>query len=179
VPAKFVGLPNIKHVAMPEGSDMCFAACVAAVSGECIDDAHEGLMASDVSQANGETAPPNFETAVRIGSKIVGITPIESPMEGVGETAGILERVYQELRLRNPVALLALHTREDDTKFPHWTLLAGLLEDADTITNVAVMDPKQAEMIYEEPVSLVRLVDDSLPLPGAYAYTLNSVNIVG
>ena len=184
---EFIGQtqPYIKHVAMPADSELCFAACVAAASGTALEEAQAGLLRAGLSQADGATNAPMSQTAVRVaneqGDRIVMVDPLETPWESSGETRIIMRRIFQQLQLRRPVAVLALHPREESEDFLHWTLLTGYVEDAGTTIQVGIMDPKASEITYEDPDSsggLEGLIDRSLPMPGAYAYALQTIPIL-
>jgi hypothetical protein len=171
--AEFFGQEGIGHVTMPADSELCFAAGIAAVSGTTINEAHAALRSSHLSKENGETSAMLTKKHVIIGDRAVFIHPLETPLEGTGTTTGIVERIFSQLDIQRPVAVLSLHERSDTSEFLHWTLVKGYWQEEGTTTSVEVMDPLQRETSRQDLDSFIHMIDRSLPLPGAYTYALN------
>lgn len=185
VPEDFGNRPVMQHVAMPRGTELCFPAIAAAVSGAPLEDAHAALLREGVSNEDGGTDPPAIEEpkivpiTFEAGRSMFIIEPVETPAEGVFQTDPLMERIQHELAARKLLALLALHPKEESDSgedFMHWTLLIGEApKQTGGTAKIRVMDPKASEIVQTSVDDIRQLVDRSYPMPGAYVYAVRSV----
>src|SRR5690349_16970085 len=117
---------TIEHVKQPEGTEWCFAACVASATGRGADDLpaiNQALMDSFISDETGAASPP-WEPAEVEGTRVETVFGYEN-QDPEAAYASVKEHLERGAR----IALLHKKTADPGSGM-HWVLFAdGVLMD--------------------------------------------------
>lgn len=172
--ATFVGNPNALHVAQPEESELCFAACVSSkLGGISLAEIHQSLVDSFVSDDDGSTSAPMGSQEVTIAGRQLNIEPIYAYRDDL-DTAGVIELIDEQLRESNEVVLLHKKTSDQDDPRYHWVLLTGYKMFGKDVADVKIMDPEAQLVKSIDPIEVVDMIDRSIKAGAVFAYSLVS-----
>lgn len=171
--AEFVGNPNIPHVQQPAGSEQCFVAIVAAVTGGEVEPAQTALQAAAIVGEDGSAAPIVGRKVVEVGDKQLTIEPVFGAFdeaEGPEDVIGLIDEQFVAAR-----AVALLYKKTDGPSTYHWTLLTGnFQDDAGETIATEVMDPLRDRKESFVPRRVARMIERSLEDMGVFAYAISS-----
>lgn len=171
---EFIGRTDIKHIAQPEDSDLCFATIATTLTGGDIEGAHRGLVRSNLSQEDGLTVAPMQAVAVALEGVELKVDPIVTPLEFEISSDEVMQRIYEQFDQKNPVALMhKKNTKPDDNEY-HWSLLVGREVSQKATEYITVMDSMQPAMAQLRPEMIEDLIDRSLNYAGVGACALST-----
>lgn len=170
---KFVGDPEIQQVAQPQGTELCFASIVSAMTGSSVAEAHEVLVANDLSQTDGSTGPMG-ETRLEVAGSVLDIKPVIDPFSGIDKSETVIERIDEKLLAARAVALLYKKTDNSEDDRHHWALLTGYLQQDGQKGAMRVMDPLRPRIGYLRRRQLEDIIKRSMDFMGVYAYALSA-----
>lgn len=174
---RFVGNPTLSQVRQPEGSELCFAALSASVSGEALSDVDQALRQAFLSEADGSTSPPFGDKRVVLGDsgKTLSIEVVQGYDQEASDVEGVIKNIDAKLREGTPVALLFNKTDDPEIARLHWVLLTGYTyaRDSDIIEGVSIMDPEREDKYLANPLEVVEMIDRSMGTTGVFAYAMS------
>lgn len=182
MPEKYVGVIGIDHLKQPEGTEFCFATCVAAFVGSEveIDQVQMSLENAYVSDEDGTTPPPEERQEVPILGSMdyVTIDVIQGPEQDTPDAVNIFERITESLGQEKPVLLLYKKTTEPDDDSLHWVLIKGYVEnDSPTESKTfEVVDSLADDIIQVPDTEIIDMIDRSIQSRGVFAYNLELGN---
>lgn len=169
--AEFVGRTDIRQVTQPEGTEWCFAAIVAAVAKhQPIDQVHQALVDSDISDTNGYTKCPPEDREVQVtDGEMLKLEPF------VGfNTEALMTAINQRFKARKAVALLHIKNDDELDTRNHWTLLTGRYSIDGETQLVFLMDPLQQHREVVEPSEVADMIERTIDFNcGAYACAMS------
>jgi hypothetical protein len=163
---RYVGQTGIKQLQQPGGSELSFAAIIAAVASEHIHSAHEALVKSGISSAAGRSFVPRGQTELTIGNAMV-----TTKSYICSEAALLLEAIKYKHNANQTVALLQKENSDPADPHHHWSLVAGHYENEGQIMLFSLMDPHQAQRTYVDPAELSAQVDQTIAYNGGIYVT--------
>ncbi len=161
---RFEGQSGIVHVPQPEGSELCFAAIVSAVSHCPIDQADSALRLSGISEADGTTPAPSEEQELTFDQSNIMITirPFMST-----ETDRFIALINQRFAAKQAVAVLHKTVDDPDDIRHHWTLFTGHhLDEAGQTKKYGAMDPLKDSRTYPKPPEVEALIKRTIEYNG-------------
>ncbi len=174
---RFIGKNGIGHVAQPEGTEFCFAACVASLFNGDVSGVQMSLENAYISLADGVTDPPKTREEIPLLGEdyLLVIDPIQTPDVQAGDTLKVVEEIAEKLQEGSAVALMYKKEPGFDDDGYHWVVLAGYLEDHERVNHVLVMDPLAEEIRAVDPEEVLDMIDRSINFMGIFAYSIELV----
>jgi len=169
---EFVGYKGARHVRQPVGSELCFAAIVASMSGADVTEAHQVLGEAELSEADGTTFPMGAAELAVAGS-VIAIEPVKDPFDGAADDPEtVMAMMDEQFVAGRAVALLHKKNSNPDNTDCHWTLLVGYTLADGQKGAIRAMDPMQQHMNYFRHELVAGMIERSRSL-GFYAYALS------
>lgn len=171
--SEFIGRTDIKHVAQPEGSELCFATILSSVTNSDINTVHQNLTKNQLSSEDGSTHAPMASVSINLEKVKLAVDPIVTPLEFDISSSEVMDRIYEEFNHNNPVALMHKKNGDMEDAQYHWSLLLGRHIKGGTTEYLTVMDPLQPAMMQLSPAVIENCVTNSLNFVGVGACALS------